>query len=99
MTGRFIHAERALHTNLVSAVVPDEALVEAAQPFIDEMLTTSPMGLRMTKEGLNHSIDAQGLEAAMAMEDRQQALTALTLDTREAQRAFLEKREPVFKDR
>jgi enoyl-CoA hydratase/carnithine racemase len=99
LTGRFIEAERALQTNLVSAVVPDDELVEAAQPFIDEMLGTTPMGLRLTKEGLNHSIDAQGLEAAMAMEDRQQALTALTQDTREAQRAFLGKRAPEYSDR
>jgi enoyl-CoA hydratase/carnithine racemase len=99
MTGRFIHAERALRTNLVSEVVPDDMLVAAAQPYIDEMLATTPMGLRLTKEGLNHCVDAPGLEAAMAMEDRQQALTALTGDSREAMRAFLGKRTPEYLDR
>ncbi|MFX8633159.1 enoyl-CoA hydratase-related protein, partial [Acinetobacter baumannii] len=53
LTGRFIHAQRALATGLVSEVVPDAQLEEAAQPYIDEMLTTAPMGLRLTKEGLN----------------------------------------------
>ena len=99
MTGRFIHAERALRVNLVSEVVADAELSAAAQPYIDEMLATTPMGLRLTKEGLNHSIDAQGLEAAMAMEDRQQSLTAMTSDCKEAQRAFFEKRAPNYSDR
>ena len=98
MTGRFIAAERALRVNLVSEVVPDSELVAAAQPYIDEMLATTPMGLRLTKEGLNHSVDAQNLEAAMAIEDRQQALVALTADCNEAQRAFLEKRVPVYEN-
>ena len=99
MTGRFIHAERALRVNLVSEVVADEQLESAAQPYIDEMLRTTPIGLRMTKEGLNQNLDAPSLESAMAMEDRQQTLAALTEDCREAQKAFFEKREPVFHDR
>ncbi len=99
MTGRFIHAQRALATGLVSEVVPDDELVAAAQPYIDEMLKTTPMGLRLTKEGLNHSIDAPGLEAAMAMEDRQQSLVAMTADCGEAQRAFFGKRDPEYGDR
>ena len=99
MTGRFIRAQRALNTGLVSEVVADDQLAAAAQPYIDEMLRTTPLGLRLTKEGLNHNIDAQSLEAAMALEDRQQALTALTSDCQEAQQAFFEKRDPVYNDR
>jgi enoyl-CoA hydratase/carnithine racemase len=96
MTGRFIFADRALRVGLVSEVVADEALADAAQSYIDDMLRATPMGLRLTKEGLNQNIDAQSLEAAMALEDRQQSLAALTKDCREAQMAFLEKRDPVF---
>ena len=96
LTGRFIHAERALATGLVSAVVPDEALADAAAPYIEEMLTTSPMGLRMTKEGLNMGIDAGSLEAAMAVENRNQLLCARSPDARECMQAFLEKRRPVY---
>jgi enoyl-CoA hydratase len=99
MTGRFIHAERALHTGLVSEVVPDEALAEAARPYLDDMLTTSPLGLRMTKECLNASIDAQSLESVIAMEDRTQLLCVQTSDFREGVRAFLEKRPPNYADR
>lgn len=99
LTGRFIHADRALKVNLVSDVVPVEELENAAQTFVDEMLLTSPMGLRLTKEGLNMSVDAPSMESAMAMEDRQQILLGQTEDHREAVSAFFEKRQPEFKDK
>ncbi|MBL8780008.1 MAG: enoyl-CoA hydratase/isomerase family protein, partial [Alphaproteobacteria bacterium] len=99
LTGRFINADRALRVGLVSEVVPDDKMEEAAASYIDEMLTTSPLGLRMTKECLNMSIDAGSLEAAVAMEDRNQILCAQTGDFNEGVRAFLEKRRPAYQDR
>jgi enoyl-CoA hydratase/carnithine racemase len=38
------------------------------------------------------------LDAAMALEDRQQALVASSADAREAINAFLEKRTPSWKN-
>jgi enoyl-CoA hydratase/carnithine racemase len=99
LTGRFIHADRALATGLVSEVVPDADLESAAQPYLDEMLRTSPIGLRLTKEGLNLAIDAAGLEAAMAIENRNQLMCSRTEDFREGMQAFLEKRDPVYTGR
>ncbi len=96
LTGRFINAQRALSTGLVSEVVPDAELANAAQGYIDDMLTTSPMGLRLTKEGLNLAIDAPGLEAAMAIENRNQLMCSRTNDAREGMRAFIEKRKPEY---
>ncbi len=96
LTGRFIEAERALSTGLVSEVVPDDQLVAAAKPYLDEMLTTSPMGLRMTKEGLTMAVDGTSLEAAMAIENRNQIMCARTQDAKEGMRAFIEKRAPVY---
>lgn len=96
LTGRFIHADRALATNLVSEVVPDDQLEAAAQPYLDEMLSTSPMGLRLTKEGLNMAIDAAGLEAAMAIENRNQLMCSRTSDAKEGMSAFIEKRAPQY---
>ena len=99
LTGRFIRAERALRVNLVSEVVPDDELDAAAETYIDEMLGTSPLGLRLTKQALNLAIDAPGLEAALALEDRQQVLLGQTADHREAVQAFIEKRAPRYQDR
>lgn len=99
LTGRFIHAERALRVNLVSEVVEPDKIEAAAQVYIDEMLTTTPMGLRMTKECINYSVDAPSMDAAMAMEDRHQVLLTHSEDHREAVSAFFEKRAPVYKDK
>ena len=96
LTGKFIHADRALQTGLVSEVVPDEALDDAATPYIEEILANSPMGVRLTKECLNLSIDAAGLEAAMAVENRNQLMCSRTNDAKEGMRAFIEKRAPHY---
>ena len=98
LTGRFIHADRALRTGLVSEVVPDNELADAAQPYIDEMLDATPLGLRLTKECLNMSIDAQSLEAAIAMEDRNQILASQSGDFRERVQQFLAARSRKLSD-
>jgi enoyl-CoA hydratase len=95
-TGDFIEAERALAVNLVSRVVPDAELADAAAPLIKQMLTASPLGLRLTKECLRMSIDAPSLEAVVAMEDRNQMLCAAAPDFAEGVAAFLEKRAPSY---
>lgn len=96
LTGRFITAERAYQLGLVSTIVSPEALRAEAQGFVDDMLGATPLGLRLTKEALNHAIDAQGLEAAVAMEDRNQILCSLDGDFAEGVQAFLEKRRPNY---
>merc|ERR1712232_1546703 len=78
-TGRFITAERGVRVGLVSDVYEDIAqMVVAAEEMAREMLRTAPDGLRFTKECLRLSIDAPSMEAAMAIEDRQQMLIART---------------------
>lgn len=96
LTGRFIHAPRALATGLVSEVVPDSDLEATGQSYVDDLLAASPMGLRMTKEGLTLSIDAPSLEAAMAIENRNQLMTSASPNFREGMQAFLEKRRPNY---
>lgn len=96
LTGKFIDAERSLRTNLVSEVVPEAELLATAKAYAEEMLLASPMGLRLTKEGLNVAIDAPGLEAAIAIENRNQVLCSRTADAKEGMRAFIEKRPPVY---
>jgi enoyl-CoA hydratase/carnithine racemase len=99
LTGRFIDAERALRMGLISEIVPEGRLLGTGLALADDMLRTAPMGLRMTKEALNAEIDAPSLEAALAIEDRQQVILIETADHNEAVRAFREKRSPVFDDR
>ncbi len=98
LTGRFIRAERALATGLVSQVVPDDGLENAARELANEMLQTSPLGLRLTKECLAMSLDAGSLEAVIAMEDRNQILCTQTKDMGAGVRAFLTKTAPEYTD-
>jgi enoyl-CoA hydratase/carnithine racemase len=96
LTGRFLDATRAAKLGLVSQIVQREALDSKARVLVQEMLATTPLGLRMTKDALNHAIDASGLEAVVALEDRNQVLCAQGEDFAEGISAFLEKRAPRY---
>ncbi len=97
LTGRFIHAERALATGLVSEVVDADKLEQAAAQYIDEMLLTAPLGLRLSKECLNMNIDAGSIQQAIALEDRNQILCVRSgAEFKEGVSAFLEKRRPSW---
>ena len=99
LTGRFIYAERALSSGLISEIVDEDALQDKAMELAGEMLMTSPMGLRLSKDALNRNIDAPSFEAALAIEDRQQILLSMTEDYAEARQAFMDRRTPQYKDR
>jgi enoyl-CoA hydratase/carnithine racemase len=99
LTGNFIDATRAERLGLVSRVVPDAELESAAQALADDMLRNSPLGLRLTKECLNASLDAGSLEQVIAMEDRNQILCSRSEDFREGIAAFLQKRPPTYHER
>ncbi|MGA2410075.1 MAG: enoyl-CoA hydratase-related protein [Candidatus Binataceae bacterium] len=99
LTGRFINAQRALATGLVSEVVAEDDLDKAAGQLAQEMTETSPLGLRLTKECLGASVDAGSLEQAIFMEDRNQALCVGAGYIGEGARAFVEKRKPRYAER
>ena len=98
LTGRFLKAERAKAVGLVSDIVPADDLLARGMEFASEMLRTSPMGLRMTKQAINALIDAPCLDAALMMEDRQQVILLETQDHAEAVAAFRERRDPGYSD-
>lgn len=98
MTGRFIDAERALRVGLVSEVVPETELERSGRALAADMLRTSALGLRLTKEGLNLALGAGSLEAAIALEDRGQVLCASAGYFDEGIAAFREQRAPAYRD-
>lgn len=99
LTGRPIDAQKALALGLFCRVGPLEELRAKASALAADMLRTSPLGLRLTKESLALNTDAASMEAAMAVEDRNQVLCVGTEDFQEAKTAFLEKRRPVWRSR
>jgi enoyl-CoA hydratase/carnithine racemase len=96
LTGRFIDAARAAALGLVSRVAPLEELESEARALADDMLRATPLGLRLTKEALRLAVDAPSMEAAVAMEDRNQVLCLQGPDFAEGVAAFLEKRVPRY---
>lgn len=98
LTGNFIEADRALRSGLVSSVVEADQLMDKGLQMAKDILRNSPIGVRLTKDCLNMSIDAPSLDAVIAIEDRQQILISATGDMREGVSAFLEKREAHYQD-
>jgi len=96
LTGRFIDAQRALQLGLVSRVAPMAELEAEARAFAADMMNATPLGLKLTKDGLNLSLDAPSMEAVIAIEDRNQMLCVQGEDFSEGIAAFLEKRPPRY---
>jgi enoyl-CoA hydratase/carnithine racemase len=100
LTGKFIDAQRALQTNLVSRVVPDDQLEAAGQQIVDEMLHLAPVALRKQKEVLWEALGVDDLEAVIQKEYRAQvACMPRTIghgNADEGRQALLEKRAPEF---
>ncbi len=98
LTGDFVDADRALRCGLVSDVVSRDELAGRGEAMAASILRNSPIGVRLTKECLNMSVDAPSLESVIAMEDRQQILISATNDMSEGVAAFRAKREPHYAD-
>ena len=58
----------------------------------------SPLGLRLTKQVLNETVNGLPLETTLKLENRNQILASQTEDAREARMAWFEKRDPVWQD-
>jgi len=91
MTGSFIDAARAQALGLVSAVVAPEELEAAGERVVQQLLQADPVGLALTKQGLEVGMAAPSLEAAIANEDRQQTLLSGEEGFRSRIRPFVEK--------
>jgi len=99
LTGKFMDAEKAVSCGLVSEIVQAEELLDKGLALAGEMVANAPMGLRLTKQGINRNLDARSLSDAMALEDRQQVMMLMSEDFAEGVAAFQEKRPPQYRDR
>jgi enoyl-CoA hydratase/carnithine racemase len=95
-TGRFFEANEAEKIGFISRVVKIEELLDSALELAEEMLSKSPLGLRMTKEAINLSLDAPSLATMVDIENHHQMLCSVSKDVMEGVQAFLEKRKPNF---
>ncbi|MBI5501969.1 MAG: enoyl-CoA hydratase/isomerase family protein [Deltaproteobacteria bacterium] len=77
LTGNWMSAADAGALGFASRVVPRDRLLPTALELAQTIAAKNPLGVRMTKEALNVSLDAGGLEACLELEDRNQTLLML----------------------
>ncbi|MGE0600483.1 MAG: enoyl-CoA hydratase/isomerase family protein [Dehalococcoidia bacterium] len=98
-SGRIVDAAEAKEMGLITKIVSQDELVPTAVAIADGIVRkASPMGLRLTKQVLNETVNGIPLETALKLENRNQILASQTEDSREARTAWFEKREPVWRD-
>ena len=93
-----LNAQQALEIGLVDRVVPDDKLEEETLAFARRLAGGPPVAYRLIKQNINAAM-SQRLEDVMAMESRNMVRSLNTEDSKEAVRAFLEKREAKFSGR
>jgi enoyl-CoA hydratase len=98
LTGRVITAEEALHLGLVSRVVEPENLLSTAEELLLEILSKSPVAVRLTWEALHRGMNLSLEESALLGADYF-GLVAASEDFRIGTKAFLEKTRPAFAGR
>jgi enoyl-CoA hydratase len=95
-TARRISGPDLYRMGVVSACVPGDTLLETAQGIAREIAAKSPLAVRAAKRSFNVT-EGMALRDAYRFEQSQTVALAASEETKEAQRAFAEKRKPVFK--
>jgi len=95
LTGRILSAEQAEKYGLVEEVVPDDQLMERALDLAAEIADLPVMAVKAHKHLINLGLE-QGYAAGLLEEWRLAVEVGQSHDAIEGQRAFLEKRPPVF---
>jgi enoyl-CoA hydratase/carnithine racemase len=98
LTGEILDANEALACGLVSRVVPDTMLLDAARAIADKIAANPPHAVRMTKRLLREGQTAT-LANILEMSAAMQALAHETADHDEALSAHIERRLGAFNGR
>ncbi|MHA1269742.1 MAG: enoyl-CoA hydratase/isomerase family protein [Candidatus Helarchaeota archaeon] len=95
-TGRFLEADEAEQIGFIVKRVKNEELFNTGLIIANKLLTTSPLGLRMTKQALNISLDSPSLETIIQIENRTQVICMSSKDVVEGVIAWKNKKRPKF---
>ncbi|HEY8677542.1 MAG TPA: enoyl-CoA hydratase-related protein [Candidatus Dormibacteraeota bacterium] len=96
MTGDAMSADEAHRLGAIAAVVPPDQLMAIAMERASRLAEGPSKTYGLIKRGLDRALDLD-LDQTLELESHLQTLAAKTADHREAVKAFLEKRKPVFK--
>ena len=98
LTGRFMDAEEAERSGLVSRVVPVKSLKTEAMSAAAKIAEKSMPATMAVKEAVNRSFETT-LQEGLIFERRLFHSLFATEDQAEGMTAFIEKREPQFRDK
>jgi len=98
LTGQRIFGPELYRTGVVEVCVPPDELMEAALTIARSLASKSPIAMRMAKGSLN-AIEEMSLRDGYRYEQNLTGELRQTEDSREAMRAFIERRPPIFKGR
>jgi enoyl-CoA hydratase len=98
LTARPIDAARALEIGLINRIVEPHALMTTALATADAIAANAPLAVRETRRGVREILHL-ALPDAYRRQEEIGAPLRKTDDAREAQRAFVEKRRPVWTGR
>ena len=91
-----IDAREAERIGLVSRVVPADRLMEETSELAEKLAKRPPIAIGLIKRAAYKSLNNDMIQQ-MDFEEYAQAICFKTEDHKEGARAFLEKREPVFR--
>jgi 2-(1,2-epoxy-1,2-dihydrophenyl)acetyl-CoA isomerase len=94
-----LDAKEAERLGLVNRVVPDAALEAETRALARRLASGATVAYRYMKENLNRAAQGASAEECLDLEATHHVHAGLTEDHREAAKAFVEKRTPVFKGR
>ena len=97
-TAEVIDARQALALGIVNRVVPDERLEDETMALAAKIARGPRVALRYMKRNMN-AAESATLKDVLDLEAWHHTRTGQTEDHREAAKAFVEKREPVFRGR
>ena len=98
-TGDIIDAAEGERIGLVSRIVPHDDLLSVAKELATRIANGPPITVQLTKRALYQGALNPDLHSHMELELHYNAITSATEDRKEGMRAFIEKRDPVFKGR
>ena len=96
LTGRFMDADEAERSGLVSRVVPADDLLDEALKAADKIADKSPLAVMAAKEAVNRAYETT-LSEGVRFERRIFNALFATEDQKEGMDAFVEKRAAKFK--
>jgi 2-(1,2-epoxy-1,2-dihydrophenyl)acetyl-CoA isomerase len=95
-SGEITDAQEALRIGLVTKVVPHDELLPAAREMALKLSNGAPLSLRWAKQLIYRGLE-RDLETHAAFTSQLLTMCFQTEDHQEGVRAFMEKRDPVFK--